>query len=600
MTPDPQRRRTPHASRRAAAPVSRRAALAGTGAGLLALLTAPGAQAAPAAAGGSGLTSASALPLPASGSTRSLPLAAGLRAPAPLLRTAPGGGAATALPDGGGALDAEAAEVTLDVSGGSLLGVVLPAGAQGPVSVRVRRAGGEWGAWNELTLVDSAPDPGTDEAAVVATEPLWTGELDAAQVQVRLRAADAAGARLEVVDPGRWEGDAAAAAGARRLSSAVGAQSLETRELLEAEALSAVAQPGIRSRAAWGADETLRKSSASYASTIKAAVVHHTADPGSYTQAQVPAVIRGMYRYHTVTLGWADLGYNFVVDRFGGIWEGRAGGITRPVVGAHAGGFNTDTFGVSMMGDYSNTTPSAACLESVAQVIAWKLSLHGVDPKGSAHLTSAGGGTARYKAGTSVTLRTINAHRDVGYTACPGNAGFAKMDSIRTRVAQITGSGGSRSAVDTKYDQLGGAAHLGAATRAEGPARGGGRYRHYEVGSIYSHPGTGTHVVKGLIREKYASLGWENSFLGYPLTDEIALPGGAFNHFEGGSIYFSPRTGARVVLGAIRDAWARQGWETGRLGYPSSDEYDVAGGRRSDFTGGSITWRAGDGRVTVR
>ncbi|WP_432549034.1 N-acetylmuramoyl-L-alanine amidase [Kineococcus arenarius] len=578
--------------------MSRRAALSGTGAGLLALLAARPAQAAPAAVGGAGLSSASALPLPVSGSTRSLPLAAAGDGSAPLLRTAPGGGAATALPGDGASAGAELTEVTVDVDGGSLLGVVLGGAAAdgaGPVAVRVRPAGGEWGAWNELALVDSGPDATADGvgAGVVATEPLWTGPLGTAQVQVRLRAADAATARLEVVDPGERDGDAPAAVGVARLAAAPGEQSVDERV--------ALAAPTIRTRAAWGADETLRKSSASYSGTLKAAVVHHTADPGSYTQAQVPAVIRGMYRYHTVTLGWADLGYNFVVDRFGGIWEGRAGGTTRPVVGAHAGGFNVDTFGVSMMGDYTSVAPSAACLESIAQVIAWKFSLHGIDPAGTTRLTSAGGGTARYAKGTTVTLRTVSAHRDVGYTACPGNVGFTKMDSIRTRVAQLTGSAGTTaSAVDTAYAQLGGAGSLGSPTSAEGPARDGGRYRHYQVGSIYSHPSAGTHAVLGLIRDKYASLGWENSFLGYPLTDEVALPGGAFTHFQGGSIYFSPRTGARVVLGAIRDKWAALGWETGRLGYPASDEYDVPGGRRSDFTGGSITWRASDGRLTVR
>ncbi|WP_432494138.1 N-acetylmuramoyl-L-alanine amidase [Kineococcus auxinigenes] len=590
--------------------MSRRAALGGTGAGLLALLAAPPAQAAPAAVGGAGLSSASALPLPVSGSTRSLPLAAAGSGSGPLLRTAPGGGAATALPgDGASPAGGELTEVTVDVDGGSLLGVVLGgAGADGagPVAVRVRPAGGEWGAWNELSLVDSGPDAtadGAGGAGVVATEPLWTGPLGAAQVQVRLRAADAAAARLEVVDPGERDGDAPAAAGVARLAAAGGAlaESALAQSAQSVDERVALAAPAIRTRAAWGADETLRKSSASYSSTLKAAVVHHTADPGTYTQAQVPAVIRGMYRYHTVTLGWADLGYNFVVDRFGGIWEGRAGGTTRPVVGAHAGGFNVDTFGVSMMGDYTSAAPSAACLESVAQVIAWKFSLHGINPTGTTQLTSAGGGTARYARGTTVTLRTVSAHRDVGYTACPGNVGFTRMDTIRTRVAQLAAGGAATaSAVDTKYAQLGGARSLGSPTRAEGSARDGGRYRHYEAGSIYSHPSAGTHAVRGLIREKYASLGWENSFLGYPLTDEVALPGGAFNHFQGGSIYFSPRTGARVVFGAIRDRWASLGWENSHLGYPSSDEYDVAGGRRSDFTGGSITWRARDGRLTVR
>ncbi|WP_432502355.1 N-acetylmuramoyl-L-alanine amidase [Kineococcus arenarius] len=598
MTPEPQRRRPLPEARRGGVPVSRRAALSGTGAGLLALLAARPAQAAPAAVGGAGLNSASALPLPVSGSTRSLPLAAAGDGSAPLLRTAPGGGAATALPGDGASAGAELTEVTVDVDGGSLLGVVLggaTADGAGPVAVRVRPAGGEWGAWNELTLVDSGPDAtadGVGAAGVVATEPLWTGPLGAAQVQVRLRAADAATARLEVVDPGERDGDAPAAVGVARLAAASGAQSVDERVTLAA--------PTIRTRAAWGADETLRKSSASYSGTLKAAVVHHTADPGSYTQAQVPAVIRGMYRYHTVTLGWADLGYNFVVDRFGGIWEGRAGGTTRPVVGAHAGGFNVDTFGVSMMGDYTSVAPSAACLESVAQVIAWKFSLHGIDPAGTTRLTSAGGGTARYAKGTTVTLRTVSAHRDVGYTACPGNVGFTKMDAIRTRVAQLTAGGGaSASEVAAKYAAVG-AGVLGAPTSDEGPAKSGGRYRHYAIGSIYSHPSAGTHAVLGLIRDKYASLGWENSFLGYPLTDEVALPGGAFSHFQGGSIYFSPRTGAHVVFGAIRDKWASLGWETGRLGYPRSDEYDVAGGRRSDFTSGSITWRASDGRLTVR
>ncbi|WP_432570936.1 N-acetylmuramoyl-L-alanine amidase [Kineococcus sp. SYSU DK005] len=594
--------------------MGRRTALAGTGAGLLALLAAPAARAAaagtavPAAPGvlTPGAASSAVLPLPVSGSTRSLPLAAAGRAGEVLRRAAEAAGEA-AGDAAGGAVErlAEAAgttEVTVEVPGGSVLGVVFAAGsAPGPVAVRVRRAGGDWGAWTELSPVDSAPDPGTGEAGAVATEPLWTGELGAAQVGVRLRVADLPAARLEVVDPGRWAGDATAAAGARRLSSTSGEPA---HALLDAQAvqLSAVAAPAIRSRADWGADEGLRAPDGpAYAGAVRAVVVHHTADPGSYSRAEVPSVIRGMYRYHTVTLGWADLGYNFVVDRFGGIWEGRAGGVTLPVVGAHAGGFNTDTFGVSMMGDFTSRAPSAECLESVAQVIAWKFSLHGVDPRGTATFTSAGGGTARYPAGTAVTLRTINAHRDVGFTACPGNVGFTRMDALRARVAQIVDAGGGvASAVDAKHAASGGTRVLGAPTRPEGPARAGGRYRHYTIGSVYSHPVTGTHFVKGLIRDRWAGLGWENSFLGYPLTDEVALPGGAFNHFEGGSIYWSPRTGAQVVLGAIRDEWARLGWETGFLGYPTTDEHDVPGGRRSRFSGGSITWRAQDGRLTVQ
>ncbi|GAA0307224.1 N-acetylmuramoyl-L-alanine amidase [Kineococcus aurantiacus] len=487
--------------------------------------------------------------------------------------------------------------VRVDVSGGHLVGVTFPAGTSADsVQVRTRRAGGDWSAWHDLTLHDSEPDPGTAEArtSVAGSDPLWVGALGtSATVEVRLPAADAATAQLQVVDAG-------ASSALRTTLSAADAQADEQ----DAALLAGAAQPVIRSRADWGADESLRKGVPGYGDTIKAVVVHHTADGGSYSQADVPAVMRSMYRYHTVSLGWSDLGYNFVVDRFGGIWEGRAGGITRPVIGAHAGGFNTDTFGVSMIGDFTSVAPTEATLNSVAAVIAWKFSMYGLPAGGSAQLTSAGGGTARYAAGTTVTLRTINAHRDVGFTACPGNVGFTKMGTIRDRVAALlkgtTTSGATLSDVAAKYTALGGAAALGAATSVEGAAARGGRYRHYQVGSIYYLPATGAHLVRGLIRDKWKSLNWENSFLGFPTTDEVALRGGAFNHFQGGSIYYSPRTGAHAVRGAIRDKWASLGWETGYLGYPKSDEWALPRGAWTEFQGGSVYWSAATGAHAVR
>ena len=314
---------------------SRRAALfAGAGALTALALGAPRAQAA---------TSAfSAGSLPAGGSTRTLPLAAA-RGSARLLSATEGG----------------LATVTLDVAGGSMVGVSFPAGTTASsVALRVRRDAGAWSDWTALELHDSEPDPGTADAAshVAGSDPLWVGELGgAAQVQVRLPAADVATASLAVVDPGARSTDAAIAASSADVSlksSPAGADDLGAD-------LRAVAAPLIRSRAEWGADESIRKGAPGYSGTIKACVVHHTADPGSYSQSEVPAVIRGMYRYHTVTLGWSDLGYNFVVDRFGGIWEGRAGGITLPVVGAHAGGFNTDTFGVSMIAAVADAASAA-------------------------------------------------------------------------------------------------------------------------------------------------------------------------------------------------------------------------------------------------
>jgi hypothetical protein len=136
-----------------------------------------------------------------------------------------------------------------------------------------------------------------------------------------------------------------------------------------------------------------------------------------------------------VSLGWGDIGYNVVVDKFGRAWEGRSGGLASTVVGAHAGGFNYETFGVSMLGNYDIADTTPAMINMVAGVVAWKLSLYGVDPRGKVTLTSAGGGTARYAKGVSVTLPTVFAHRDVGATACPGLYGYRHMDEIRGLVA---------------------------------------------------------------------------------------------------------------------------------------------------------------------
>ncbi|PPK94737.1 LGFP repeat-containing protein [Kineococcus xinjiangensis] len=126
-----------------------------------------------------------------------------------------------------------------------------------------------------------------------------------------------------------------------------------------------------------------------------------------------------------------------------------------------------------------------------------------------------------------------------------------------------------------------------------------GAFQAFEGGSVFWCPGVGAHAVRGAIRDAWASAGGETGLLGCPTTSETALPRGAFTHFEGGSVYWSPATGAHLVRGAIRDAWARHGWEAGVLGYPVSDEYDLPSGRRSDFEGGYVTWSPGGGAIVV-
>jgi hypothetical protein len=148
--------------------------------------------------------------------------------------------------------------------------------------------------------------------------------------------------------------------------------------------------------------------------------------------------------------------------------------------------------------------------------------------------------------------------------------------------------------IEIKYNALGGCTSvLGVPIAAEqGTPDGVGRYSVFANGSIYWTPTLGAFEVHGLIRDAWKTFGWEAGILGYPTTDETTTPDGIgrYNVFEHGSIYWSPQTGAHEVGGRIRDAWKADGWEAGELGYPTSNEYAVTGGRRSDFQHGAITW----------
>ncbi|MFD3510316.1 LGFP repeat-containing protein [Nocardia sp. NPDC058666] len=144
-----------------------------------------------------------------------------------------------------------------------------------------------------------------------------------------------------------------------------------------------------------------------------------------------------------------------------------------------------------------------------------------------------------------------------------------------------------------KFAQVGNeSGQLGYPVTRELPAA-GGRFNHFQKGSIYWSVGTGAHQISGPIRDKWAALGWESSPLGFPLTD-VAATGkgdGQFTMFPTGAIYWSSKTGAHATWGSIQADWTRAGGVTGRYGYPTSDEYDYQGGKAQDFQGGKITWK---------
>lgn len=161
----------------------------------------------------------------------------------------------------------------------------------------------------------------------------------------------------------------------------------------------------------------------------------------------------------------------------------------------------------------------------------------------------------------------------------------------------------TQGAIDAKYQALGGCGSvLGAPTTEERPSADGvGRYNDFQNGSIYWTPSIGAFEIHGEIHARWAALGWETGLCGYPITDETTTPDGIgrYNVFQNASIYWTQATGAHEVHGAIRDQWKELGWEAGALGYPISDEHDVAGGRQSDFQHGSIFWDSSTYQVTV-
>ncbi|MCZ7414603.1 peptidoglycan recognition protein family protein [Streptomyces sp. WMMC897] len=195
-------------------------------------------------------------------------------------------------------------------------------------------------------------------------------------------------------------------------------------------------RPGIVTRRGWGADESLRDGGFLYTNTVKAAFVHHTGGSNSYSCSQAPSVIRSIYRYHTISLGWRDIGYNFLIDKCGQIYEGRAGGVRRAVMGAHTYGFNHDTMGIAVLGSFGGVSPTKQATDAVAKLTAWKLGLFGINPAGSVTLTSGGG---KYPRGTRVRMEAVSGHRDGYATACPGARLYSALGGIRSLAARLQG-----------------------------------------------------------------------------------------------------------------------------------------------------------------
>jgi flagellar hook assembly protein FlgD len=267
----------------------------------------------------------------------------------------------------------------------------------GAVSYRTRTLAGRWRAWQRADADERTGgwhDGNLD----------WTGASAAAQYRV--------------------------SGGVRRLR----AYKLWSRVLpTPTRAVASAGEPPIVSRVGWDANEEIVRRSPLIAPVLKLAVVHHTAGTNTYTRAQAAAIVRGIEVYHVEGNGWNDIGYNFLVDRFGTIYEGRGGGIDKNVIGAHALGFNAGTVGVALIGNFTSSTPTAAQQAALVKLLAWRLDVAHIDPRSTVVYTS--GGNAKFRAGKVVTLRAISGHRDTGPSECPGSRAYALLPAIAQRVA---------------------------------------------------------------------------------------------------------------------------------------------------------------------
>jgi hypothetical protein len=296
-----------------------------------------------------------------------------------------------------------------------LMGLVWARGSHAEAQLRARRHGGRWTKWVTLHASgDHGPDRGPRPAG---TDPAYTGAAD--EFQLRLRGAPRAlRARFVRAQP------------TARLSARLARR-------LRGRARSAQA-PAIIPRSAWGGDSVPPREPPIYGA-VHLAFVHHTVTANDYGPEESAGIVLSIARYHRNSNGWNDIGYQFLVDKYGQIFEGRAGGIDQAVVGAQAQGWNSTSTGISCIGTFSTVAQTPEGMDALARLIGWKLSVHGVPTTGEVTVISAGGETNRYPSGTPVTFQRISGHRDGNNTSCPGDLLYAQLEQLRGAAAQYAG-----------------------------------------------------------------------------------------------------------------------------------------------------------------
>ena len=441
--------------------------------------------------------------------------------------------------------------------------------------VRAKRPDGSWGPWYQTEYETAAPDPSPASGAGLAgparpagptegprsTDPVFVGATTTVQIAVTRPLDAPMTPPAPPSDPPEKDGLGYRPASKQQPFgqniSAILISPPQAPAKTQWTPPSGVLMPGqapsIISRAEWGADESLRCGSPQYDNGIRAAVIHHTAGSNDYSPLESAGIVKAIYTYHNKTMGWCDIAYNALVDKYGQVFEGSAGGLTKAVEGFHTGGFNRNTWGVAMIGNFNDVPPTPIQLRTVGRLLGWRLGLDGVDPKGTGALESAGSHYTTFPAGAIANLPTIFTHRDVGNTDCPGNAAYALMDEIRDIASHFN---------DPPEELI----------------------QALQGGAIYEH---------------WQAIGGMNSVLGAPTSPEDSAEGDArYATFAKGAMYWSPDTGAQPVTGAIYDAWASLSFERGPLGLPTSAEIQEPLQITQNFQHGTLNYQRLTGNVT--
>ncbi|EEI77727.1 putative secreted protein [Corynebacterium striatum] len=401
--------------------------------------------------------------------------------------------------------------------------------------------------------------------------------------------------------------------------------------------------PKVVSRAGWGADESKRCMGPTYDNGVKAMTLHHTAGNNNYTKADAAAQMRGIYQYHAVNLGWCDIGYNVLVDKFGTIYEGRYGGLDKAVQGAHVGGFNSNTWGISMIGNYDQAEPTQAILNSVAEIAGWKAAISNIDPRGYADLRSGGFSGSKFAAGQIAHVPVFHGHRDLHYHTCPGNhtvqhwneirnATYKKYQAVKSGssgngswVTPGTGNAGGNTGGNTPppaagvQSSLGGtqipvaviqavagiaAALVAVLLRRSGTSIDGGQK---VVGGLTAAevPTVVNKVVQlsgnpGLQKSWTAILNAFGPVLGLAVGGPDVNAGVVSQLFENGVVLSSKETGTHALVGKVAKTWAENDNST-KLGLPTTDEISTGNGReiRVNFQGGYIQYDPATEKINV-